>query len=163
MDAPERPVVADTTPIINLVGVDLLDLLPQLYGAVWIAEAVSHEYVFGRRPRDPELSTLSWLRIVRAVAPDPSLPKGLGRGEAATISVASMYNARAVLLDEQLARRLARQRKLPVVGTMGVLLAAKQSGLLRAVRPVIDAMIVQGRHISPALRTQVLQIAGEEE
>jgi predicted nucleic acid-binding protein len=112
---------------------------------------------------EPELDQLSWVRIVPAVAHDPSLPPGLGAGEAATIALASMENARAVLLDELLARRVARQRGLPIIGTLGVLLVAKQSGLLVAVRPVVDAMIAQGRHISTTLRAQVLRAAGEEE
>jgi predicted nucleic acid-binding protein len=40
--------VSNTTPLINLVGVGLLDLLPPLYGAVWIPTAVHAEYVAGR-------------------------------------------------------------------------------------------------------------------
>jgi len=33
------------TAIIKLAGVGLLDLLPQLYGAIWIPEAVRDEYL----------------------------------------------------------------------------------------------------------------------
>jgi uncharacterized protein len=57
---------------------------------------------------------------------------------------------------------MALQRGLPVVGTLGVLLAAKQTGLLPAIQPIIDAMLAQGRRISPALRAQVLSAAGED-
>jgi uncharacterized protein len=47
------------------------------------------------------------------------------------------------------------------VGTLSVLLEAKKSGLLPALRPVVDEMIRQGRHISARLKAQVLQAAGE--
>jgi predicted nucleic acid-binding protein len=153
--------VSNTTPLINLVGVGLLDLLPGIYGGVTIASIVRDEYTAGKTPTDPDLDSLSWLQIVPAVLLNSSLPPQLGAGEAATLSLAQTLNARAVLLDEAYGRRLARQMGLPVVGTLGVLLAAKQFGLLAAVRPVIDAMIRQGRHLSPQLRAQVLRAAGE--
>ena len=159
--AASQPVVSNTTPLINLVGVGLLELLPGIYGGVTIASAVRDEYTAGKAPTDPDLDSLSWLQVVPAVPVHPALPPQLGVGEAATLSLAQTLNARAVLLDEAYGRRLARQMGLPVGGTLGVLLAAKQLGLLAAVRPVIDTMIQQGRHVSPALKAQVLRAAGE--
>jgi predicted nucleic acid-binding protein len=157
----QRPVVSNTTPLINLVGVKLLDLLPGLYTEVWIPEAVRDEYAVGKAANDPELAPLPWLKIVAGVKIDAKLPVQLGAGEAATLSLALSANARAVLLDETYGRRVAQQRRLPIVGTLGVLLAAKQTALLPAVRPVIDEMIRQGRHISVRLRAQILRAAGE--
>ncbi|MGI8588883.1 MAG: DUF3368 domain-containing protein [Chloroflexia bacterium] len=162
MAVPDRPVVSNTTPLINLVGIGRLDLMHALYGTIWIPNVVYEEYGAGRGSGDPDVAALAWVRIVPTVAPDPSLPQGLGAGEAAAISLAIAENARAVLLDEQLARRVARERGLPIVGTLGLLVAAKQSGILPAVKPLIDLMIAQGRHISGSLRAQVLQAAGEE-
>jgi predicted nucleic acid-binding protein len=155
------PVVSNTTPLINLVGVSQLHLLPALYGAVTISGAVRDEYAAGKAAADPDLDALPWLQIVPAVAIDPSLPQQLGTGEAATLSLALALQARAVLLDEAYGRRLARARGLPVVGTLGVLLAGKQAGLLGAVNPIIDEMVRQGRHISASLRARVLRAAGE--
>jgi uncharacterized protein len=155
------PVVSNTTPLINLVGVGLLDLLPGLYGTVLIPNVVRDEYVAGKSAADPELDPLPWLTIVTAVPLDPVLPASLGAGEAATLSLALAQNARAVLLDETYGRRIARQCGLPVVGTLSVLLAAKQAELLPAVGPIVDEMIRQGRRISAKLRAQVLHSAGE--
>jgi predicted nucleic acid-binding protein len=159
--ASQLPVVSNTTPLINLVGVGHLDLLPTLYGSVTIADVVRNEYVAGKSAADPDIDSLPWLQIVASVPIDPSLPPQLGAGEAATLSLGSALNARAVLLDETYGRRLARQRGLPVVGTLGVLLAAKQMGQLGPVEPIIDEMVRQGRHISAALRAKVLRAAGE--
>jgi uncharacterized protein len=50
---------------------------------------------------------------------------------------------------------------LPVVGTLGVLLASKRRGLLPAVRPCVDALVNFGFHISPGLYDLVLADAGE--
>lgn len=71
-------------------------------------------------------------------------------------------HASAVLLDEQLARRVAVAHNLPIVGTLGVLLVARQLQLIPAIRPVIDQMIAQGRRISPALRATITRAVGEE-
>jgi predicted nucleic acid-binding protein len=138
-----------------------LDLLPALYGTVTIADAVRDEYVAGKSAADPNLESLPWVNIVSSVSLDPSLPPQLGVGEKATLSLASALNARAVPLDEAYGRRLARSRGLPVIGTLGVLLAAKQTGHLVAIKPIIDEMIRQGRHISPRLKARVLHAAGE--
>lgn len=60
-----HPVISNTTPLISLVGVGLLDLLPAIYGEVWIPEAVYAEYQTGRahHPGSPDLDTLSWVRV----------------------------------------------------------------------------------------------------
>src|SRR5438105_283338 len=118
--ASQGPVVCDTTPLINLVGVGLLDLLPGLYGDVTIVEVVRDEYVAGKAAIEPDLDRLPWLQIVPLVPLHASLPQQLGAGEAATLSLVLAMNARAVLLDEAYGRRIARTLGLPVVGTLGV-------------------------------------------
>jgi predicted nucleic acid-binding protein len=50
---------------------------------------------------------------------------------------------------------------LTVVGTLGVLLRARQAGLILSVRPLVDALVVQGFHIDPSLYQEVLALAGE--
>jgi len=157
----ERPVVSNTTPIINLVGVGLLDLLPALYGDIWVPEGVLWEYSAGMRSGDPRLDELTWITIIPSVSVLPGLSPNLGTGEAQAISLAIAQHARAILLDEQLARATARQLSLPVVGTLGVLVAAKQTGLLPDVKPVLDMMLAQGRHISDTLYAQILKAADE--
>lgn len=67
MAANQGPVVSNTTPLINLVGVSLLDLLPALYGAVTIPDAVRNEYSVGKKATEPDLDSLSWLHVVPAL------------------------------------------------------------------------------------------------
>ncbi len=66
-----------------------------------------------------------------------------------------------LVIDEKPARRLATGLRLPVVGTLGLLLAAKRRHLISAVRPVTDALLKNAFHISPVLLESVLQDAGE--
>ncbi|WP_438022276.1 DUF3368 domain-containing protein [Sorangium sp. So ce233] len=50
---------------------------------------------------------------------------------------------------------------LTFTGTLGVLLRAKQRGLLERVRPCLDQLQALGFRIAPALRGSVLGLAGE--
>jgi predicted nucleic acid-binding protein len=154
------PVVSNTTPLITLAGIDLLDLLPRLYGAIWIPEQVYLEYQAGALPADPALVAFPWLHIMPVVV-DPPLLEMLNLGEAAAITLAVSTDARAILLDEKAGRRIAVQRHLAVVGSLGVLVRAKQAGLIPAVRPKIDMMLTQGRRVSAQLVLQTLRAADE--
>ena len=158
----EGPVVSNTSPLIKLAGVGLLDLLPALYRQIWIPEVVQSEYQAKAQASDPQLHTLPWL-VAKPVAIEEELHAipGMGVGEAAAISLAIAHSARAVLLDDRLGRRVAVERALPIVGSLGVLLRAKRAGLIPAVGPVVDVMIIQGRYISANLRSHVLRAAGE--
>ena len=153
------PTVSNTSPLISLVSVGLLDLLPQTVGPVIIPEQVYLEYVAGARPHDPDLREMAWLTIV----PVPTVPAigSLGFGECGAIPLALADAGALVLLDALPARRAASQRELAGSGAIGVLVEANQRGLVPAVAPLLDALIAQGMRIGSGLHAQALQVAGE--
>lgn len=155
-----RPVVSNTTPLITLAGVGLLHHLPQLYGVIHIPRAVATEYQAKAGAGDPDLEQQSWLTIVDGESLDPTLPK-LGAGEAEAISLAESLGARFILLDERKARRIASKAGLTVVGTLAVLLRAKEQGIIPAIRPIVESMQRQGRYFGDELIARVLSDAGE--
>jgi predicted nucleic acid-binding protein len=59
------------------------------------------------------------------------------------------------------ARRVALSRNLPIIGTVGTLLLAKQLELISSVKEVLDALIVRGKRISPRLYQETLAAAQE--
>lgn len=163
-DALERfPVVSTTTPLITLAGVGLLWVLPSLYGQVWIPDAVYDEYQAGlaRDPSRASLDQLSWISIHSAPL-DPAVFRLLDRGEAAAIALTRANRARLVLLDERRGRREAARLGLPIAGSLAVLVAAKERGLVSFVRPLIDEIVAEGRWISAELRRPILDLAGED-
>ena len=152
--------MTNTTPLITLAGVGLLELLPILYDKVWAPRIVLDEYQAKAPPTEPDLAQVSWLTVVDAVIIDPTLPL-LDVGEAAALSLAQTIGARLILLDERKARRIAARIGLQVAGTLAVLLRAKQQGLIAVIWPYITQMQSQGRRFHPDLIARLLEDACE--
>ncbi len=99
-------------------------------------------------------------QLTQAIGP-LILSASLGAGESEAISLALETKARLVLLDDRPARRLAQALHLPIIGTLGILLAAKRRQLLPAMRPSLDALLQHDFRISQRLYEQVLLDANE--
>ena len=159
-------VVSNTTPIVKLAAVGHLDLLQQLYGALLIPPAVYHEIVVvgAGLPGALEVQTLPWFQQ-RPVTPSGLLTRlqlELDAGEAEAVALADEIKADLTLLDERRARRIASQLGLSHVGVLGMLIEAKQRGLIAAVRPVLDDLIaIAGFWVARPLCDQILRAAGE--
>ena len=96
----------------------------------------------------------------RGSRPRPDLLGLLDPGEAAAIPLADRLHA-TLLADDADARTVATQRGIPVIGTLGVLVAAKRRQLLSEIAPVIAHMESRGIFVSTRLREEVLRMAGE--
>ena len=67
-----------------------------------------------------------------------------------------------LLIDERLGRREALQLGLPVIGVLGILVAAKQRGLIPMVQPVMDALIDEaGFRVSDRLDRRIIILSSE--
>lgn len=158
-------IVANTTPISELTKVDYLDLLPQLFGEVIIPEGVFSELKVGQHPAAVIVLQLPWLKVMainnyqKVKALQEKCNLDLGESEA--IILAEEIGAKQLLIDEKAARRVATEKKLPLIGTMGILLLAKRRGLVNSVKDVLDEMQGQGTRISNRLYLQVLTLADE--
>lgn len=125
---PSTPVIADNTPLSALWDIGQFDLLEQLYETVLIPPAVRDEFVAsGERSRMDGLTAAEFIRVTPLVNPKSVLAfANLDAGEAAVLALAIELDARLVILDERKARRYAQRLELPVTGTVGLLIAAKQ-------------------------------------
>jgi predicted nucleic acid-binding protein len=157
-------VISNTSPLQYLFQLDLLELLPQLYGEVLVPEGVVRELRTGasRGVPLPNLKSLGWLHVctVKSIAVLP-LAAGLGAGEREVLALALECEKPLVVLDDALARRFARRLSLPLTGTLGLLLRAKQSGRIETVGPYLDRLEALRFRLDPSTRADVLELAGE--
>ena len=160
-------VVSNTTPLLGLASIQRFQLLEQLFGEIHIPQAVYDEAVVaGREEGDAkrEVQAATWIKTVPAqdrLAVDVLLGE-LDLGEAEMIVLAREIGADWVLMDEKKGRRKLAQLDMPKIGTLGILLKAKQIGLLSTVQPEIARLRRFGFSISQAVVEAVLRQAGEQ-
>ena len=155
-------VVSDTSPLQYLYQTELLHLLPALYRRVIIAPAVAGELSRGRALALclPVVVAFPWI-VLQDLRQGPAAMKELGAGEVETLALGLEFPGSLLLLDDRLARRRARSLGLRFTGTLGVVVKAKQVGLLAGVGPVLDRLLVLGFRASPATRAAALKLAEE--
>ncbi len=161
-------VVSDTTAITNLAAIDALYLLRDLYGQIVIPEAVRHELVGpgDTNPGARAVQTEAWIVVrpvtkVSMVAQELTSHEALAQAEVEAIVLAHELQADLLIMDEAAGRNVAATRGLAFTGVLGVLLDAKEQRVIPAVTPIIDRLITNGFWISAALRTSIVQLAGE--
>jgi len=127
-------VVADSGPLHYLILLDHADLLHRFYGEVVVPEAVAVELSSPSAPlvvRDWISRAPSWLSVVHVESDRvQAVNADLDLGERAAIALAGTIHADLLLIDEAAGRAEAKRRKLRVTGTLGVLRAAAELGLV---------------------------------
>ena len=101
------------------------------------------------------------MRKVQVPAQVQLLLPVLDQGEAEVITLALEQNADLVLIDELTGRKVAQSLRLQVVGSVGILIRAKQIGLIPAVRPILEEMIQRGIRYSQRFVDSILREIGE--
>jgi predicted nucleic acid-binding protein len=158
--------VADSGPLIALARLDLLWLPAYFFREVLVTAAVWGEVVAepGRseRPRLLEARRDGAFRVVDDPTEIPSSLAGARRdlGERSAIALA-LESGAAMLVDEKRGRAAAAGLGLSVVGTLGILARAREAALVPKVRPLTDALVRSGYHLSPQLATHLLAAIGE--
>lgn len=157
-------VVSDTTPLISLMKIGQLKLINQLFGDVKIPQAVFNELVLN--PRFPEeskkIKNCPFIDVVNVE--EKSMVNllrrsiGLDLGESEAIILADTVEATLLLMDEVKGRQVALQMEIPIMGTIGILLAAYKEGLLSKIQIMecIELLKKTGRHISDGLYRQLI-------
>ena len=157
---------ADTSHLVAFSAIDRLDVLRGVIPEVTIAAAVVAELEAGVWKEAEailrEIRRNTWIRIAPAcaVAFPVIPPPKLGAGEVETLRLAFSLKLSA-LVDDRDARRFAERIGVQAVGSLGILVRAKALGLIGAVRPLVEDMLVHGIHLRPELVSGVLAAEGE--
>ena len=152
-------VVSDTTPLTYLVLVGKQDILRLLFGQVIVPEAVMRELQAAAAP--PEVrqwlsNRPAWLETKQAATPPDTTLSHLDEGEREAIQLAKELEADLLIIDERTGRDEALRRGLPVIGTLAVLEAAAERGLLDF-GLVLAELKAHKFFLSPALERDFLE------
>ena len=154
-------IVSDTSPILNLVAIERLELLRDLYASIVIPPAVSAEL-----QANGIFLTVDWVEVIEPVdrAAVDDLRAELDAGESEAIVLAWQLKASLLLIDERLGRRAAMRLGLDVTGLLGILAEGKKRGLISSCAHLLDSMIGSaGFWIGDRLRSDYLKALGESD
>lgn len=158
-------VVSDTTPLSELSKVGKLDLLQAVFGRVIIPQQVYAELTTGNHPAVLDVKSALWLEV-RSISNNQlieqlKLETDLDLGECSAIILAEELKAEQLLIDEKAGRKVAISRGLPIIGLVGVIILAKEQGLIDNVKDILDDLISKGTRISPKIYDYALITARE--
>ncbi|MGB3308263.1 MAG: DUF3368 domain-containing protein [Nodosilinea sp.] len=128
-------VVSDTSPINYLLLIGQIDLIPRLFEQIIIPDVVRNEMLDPSAPPVLQLwiaNSPSWLAVQPVSGVDTTL-NALDPGEQAAITLAQTLPADLLIIDERLGRRVASDRGIPIIGTLGILDDASSQGLVELV------------------------------
>jgi len=158
-------VISDTSPLRALAHLGHMEWLQELFHQIRLPPAVASEL---RHPPSAlaAVDVAGWQFLViqspRNLQRVSEFRLRLDAGEAEALALAEELHADVVLVDELAGREVARQCGFTVLGTLGILLRAKQQGLCPAVAPLLDRLQRElNFFVSPGLRQTILRQAGE--
>ena len=159
-------IVSNTSPLNNLAAINQLDLLRELYSTIMIPEGVYQELMAVETPIhvSNQIKKTQWIKVekVASLTQIALLQQQLDRGEAEAIALAIQLKADLLLVDEKQGRRVANNLNITFTGILGILITAKQKGLIKDVKPLLEQLKTQaGFWIKPELYQNIIQRVGE--
>ena len=146
--------VTNSTCLIGLERIGRLELLPQVFDTVFAPPTVVAEV------RSP----LTWLTVqtVENSAFVAALKTQMDEGEAEAIALAVELDNVILILDDKKARRVAQQIGLKVIGTVGMLLRAKNQGVITEIKLLLTELVQVDFRITNAIIQEALRLSGED-
>jgi predicted nucleic acid-binding protein len=157
-------VISNTSPLFYLHRLGQLELLHKLYGRILVPEAVVEELKAGGDQGEdvPDIADYDWVEVCSVRLPEVvSLIVDLGPGEAQVLAMALENPGSLAIIDDRLARELARARNIRITGTVGILLKAKQAGYIRSVKSLLRTLIQLDFRLSEDVVDTILRLAEE--
>ncbi len=131
-----------------------LELIKKLYGKIITTKIVAEEY--GKIL--PE-----WIEIkdVKNKKYQAELESIIDKGEASAIALAVEVRNCTIIIDDLKARNLAKRIGLNLTGTIGIILKAKQVGIINSVKPIMTKLKQTNFRLTEKLEEDILKASGE--
>jgi predicted nucleic acid-binding protein len=156
--------IVDSSPLIVLLKSDLENILPALFEEILVPEMVWQEISAGKENdvARQKLPHLSWIKRIPVTASTETIESyNLGKGETDVLNLALTIPQSRVMLDDFAARKAAKTLKIPILGTGGLLILAKQENLIPSVTEALRRVQNEGLWLSDEIIKLIKQKARE--
>ena len=155
-------VVADSSALIALATCECLDVLEGIYDKVIVPQAVFDEVTIKGKSQSKKLEDYLGKRVVDIDLRHFIIEIGrLGNGEIEAMALYKQLSADFLLIDDGRARKVAKFNGINVIGSLGVLLIAKEKGLIKKIKPALNAIRNSEIFMNENLLNKVQRLAGE--
>jgi len=174
MGKPRRVAVSDSTPLIYLAKIGRLGLVKDVFGKVFIPEAVFNEAVVQGKALNISDAYIiegfvgAWI-ITERVGPeveeeyrflDTNLK--LGPGEKEALKLCKQLNADCFIADDREARRVSKILNVSPIGTCGIIAQSCKQGSITRVETIqiVDDLVKAGFRLDPIVYRRILDELG---
>ena len=171
MNRIQPKIVSNSSPLIYLAKITRLNLIKNVYGQIWIPEAVFNETVTqGKTLRITDASIIEeaigkWI-LKEKISSETDLKYAfldennkIGLGEKQALKLCKQLNADTFIVDDKEARRVSRILKIKPIGTCGILFQAHKKGLISTneAQQILDNLIKVKFRIDPSVYSSIIK------
>lgn len=155
-------VVTDSSPLISLAVLDLLELMNVLFTEIIVPSEVFREIEVSKDKR--ESAKIKEVIKDRICSPKSIklLKDKLGKGETEAINLSLEMNVDLLIIDDKRARNAAESYNIKCIGTLGLLTLAKKKGFIEELRKYFIRLIENKRYLSIDLLNRILPVNQEK-
>lgn len=155
-------IIADTSALIAVATCDGLSWLDSLFTEVQVPQAVFKEATTQGKPQADVLKAYLTDKVINIDLSDFIIAtQGLGNGELEAMALYKHQHADNLLIDDLRARKTASYNHIKIIGSVGILLLAKEKGLISSIKPYLESIQQSEIYISKGLIQQALILASE--
>ncbi len=160
-------VVSNTGPLIGLAKINQLSLLKSMYREVLIPPMV-HKELWGKVGNESDQidsALQDFINVAELKNLNPVIESALAdldEGEKQAIGLAATVKKDILLLlDDRAGREVAKKFNIPTTGLIGILLLAKEKGLVTNITSLIESIRNNGYWLSDEVIDVAKRLAGE--
>ena len=156
--------VINASPVILLAKAEIIHFLPKLCDELVIPAGVVGEvqniHITDAGKKWLEADGKNFIRACPTIHAALAKWRG-GSGEAEVISWALLNPGFTAVLDDRRARTLAEKNNVSVLGSLRVIVIAKERGLISKAKPALEKLRGVGAYLSDELIDRSIALAGE--
>jgi len=157
-----KMVVADTGALISLAIAGQIDIIEKALGTLILAGAVLEELRTYDNPLFDKALVPELERHVKVIKSKNHLSFIMDYGESESVILYDELGADFLLIDDNKARTIAESLGVNCIGSIGLLVKAKQMNLIQGLRPIFEIWYNNQRYFSKGLLNRILLKMNED-